>query len=181
MGFASTSQIQQAHSLGSRRNACRILNDMSPYLNVFRDKENIYYLNKKGANRIGLSYTKDKTMQYKHYLLRNDLYLHYNMPDTWENEVPIRVGLLQAVADAAFEKDDKLYFVEVDNMQKMNENEKKIERYKRMKDTGKIQEKLGYFPILVWVTQSEVRKKKLIALCNNQLLKSYVFTSYDIS
>lgn len=137
--------------------------------------ENVYYLNKKGAERVGVE-PKDKTMQYKHYVLRNQLYIHFNCPSSWEIEFKIN----NIVADAVFKQQDRLCFVEVDNTQKMIANRSKIEQYKKLKEVGILQRKFGHFPVLIWVTATDVRREKLTKYCNQHGLKNYVYTEKDL-
>lgn len=94
LGFATRSQIQTLHDLGSTRNANRILKDMSKYLNSFRVTENIYYLNKEGLDFLGLDKQPlNKNMQIEHHLMKNDMYIYFGLPDDWETERPIHFVL----------------------------------------------------------------------------------------
>jgi hypothetical protein len=54
----------------------------------------------------------------------------------------------------------------VDHLQHMAKNREKIERYKKLYQTGVFQQKMKYFPRLVWVTLTESRKKQLLEWCN---------------
>lgn len=180
LGFLTTEQIRQVHSLGSTRNTTRIMHDLHDYVNVFRDVENVYYLNKKGADRVGSSTVRDKTMQYRHFLMRNEMYLHYRCPSSWRVEVPIQGGIINIIPDVLFKKQGKFAFIEIDHTQKMNINIQKLNRYKELKDTGLFQQKYEYFPDLIWFTTTEVRRKKLTKYCNDRGLKSYIYTKEDL-
>ncbi|MEH7482603.1 hypothetical protein V7157_16410, partial [Neobacillus drentensis] len=67
---------------------------------------------------------------------------------------------------------------EVDSLQKMKENRSKILRYIRLFKNGAIKEHLGYFPLLIWITTTELRRKQLKELCKE--LPCVVYTINDI-
>lgn len=167
LDYLSRSQIQRLHDLKGERNARRVLQAMSGLLGSFRGDtgESIYYLNKAGRARIGSDTTRSKTAQANHYLMRNDAYIYYR-PEAWKNEQRFLIdGKPLVIADAYFQYKLRRYFLEVDHLQHMTKNRDKIERYKRLKATGALQERLKYFPRLVWVTVTESRKKQLLEWC----------------
>lgn len=166
LSYLSRSQIQRLHDLGSNRNACRVLKNMEQYLNSFRVEENIYYLNKNGRERVGCTDVRNKTLQYRHFIMRNDLYIYLHRPSVWEAEYNIEIDGIKIIPDVMYRRkvmnEDRYFFGEIDNEQIMAKNKEKIERYKALKEHGAYQKTLGYFPTLVWVTKSERRKNDLI-------------------
>lgn len=177
LGFASRSQLQKLHDLGGDRNACRVMADLSEYVNHFRDIENIYYLNKKGAERVGAEKVLTKSQNYTHTLMRNDLYINLNMPTQWRNERIIEIpGKLKIIADAHFTVNGIPYLAEIDNTQDMVNNRKKIENYKKLKEVWS--DKYGKFPTIIWVTKSEVRKTKILK--HSQGLNTRVYLHKDL-
>lgn len=155
------------------------MHDLEEYVNCFRDRENVYYLNKKGAERIGSTVVRDKRMQFRHFLLRNDLYISFGCPASWENESPIQGGMIRIIPDAVFESQEKYKIVEVDHTQKMIVNEKKLNKYAKLKDSNTFQKQLGYFPDLIWITTTEVRRKKLAKYCKERGLTHSIYTESD--
>lgn len=170
LDYLSRSQIQRIHRLGSDRNARRILNSMKAYLSDFRDGEKIYYLNQEGRERVQCQKPRKKTIQARHYLMRNELFIHFGQPITWKNEV--RFGykdIALVVADAIFKKNSAHHVVEVDHTQKMSKNRIKIEKYRKIKEEGVFK--------LVWITTTEYRRKQLEKLCEG--LDVQIFTIND--
>lgn len=173
LGYLSRSQIQRIHQLGGDRNARKVLADMKQFLSSFREGETVYYLNKEGRERIGSQTVRKKTLQAKHYLMRNELYIAFGQPETWKNEPKIgtkKTGFI--IADAMFTVDGRYYFVEVDCTQKMSVNRRKIEKYKKFKETGL----LTNFE-LIWLTTTEYRRGQLKKLCHG--LDNDVYTITD--
>jgi hypothetical protein len=169
LDYLSRSQIQKLHGLGGDRNARRILDNMAPLISCFRGGtgENIYYLNKLGRERVGCVVIRQKTIQAGHYLMRNAVYIHYVGNEDWKNEVRFHVdGVVTPIPDAYFRYNQRRHFLEVDHLQHMNKNRDKIERYKKLYATGAVQQKLKYFPRLVWVTLTESRKRQLAEWCH---------------
>lgn len=139
---------------------------MEDYLNSFRVEENIYYLNKAGRERVGSKNVRSKTPQYRHFLMRNDLYIYLKKPAVWEPEYQIDIDNIKIIPDVMFVKrvlnEDRYFFAEIDNEQVLSSNLNKIRRYKQLKETKAYQDSLGYFPVLVWVVKTEHRKKELL-------------------
>lgn len=155
--------MQTIHSLGTNRNANRVLSNMSEYLNNFMDKERIFYLNKKGRQITGARKELSKAHQYAHTLMRNDVYIHFNCPKMWQHEFTIRFDDVKFVADAVFQVGNQQYFLEVDRLQKMNSNFHKLKQYKRFKDTGLWQKKNdGRFPSVLFYTVTDSRRFQLL-------------------
>jgi len=128
----------------------------------------------------------NRNMQVHHILMRNEAYIHFGCPKKWGVEQAIQdekgnVYLRSDVIFALQEKDREVYyFLEIDYMQKMVNNKKKVERYAQVKAMNLLQPSLGYFPQLFWVTTSEHRKKKLIQMCREQQLQHIVYTIDEI-
>ena len=181
LGFLSRSQIQEMHDLKSDRNAQRVLKNMRKYLNVERLEENVYYLNKTGRSYIGSDKVYTKSQQIRHILLRNQLYIYLKCPTHWDIEKEVILnGKFYVKPDVLFTT-DRLYFAEIDVTQKMSVNKAKIEQYARMKDTKMFHVEYGYFPKLIWVTKTKVKKERLIQLCREKGLQHVVYTQADIT
>jgi hypothetical protein len=110
--------------------------------------------------------------------MRNDFYIYTGFPHEWKNEFKVGDGNHEVICDAWFKKDGRYHYLEVDSIQKMSENRKKIERYLALLKGGIIKEHFGYFPTLVWVTTSELRRKRLQELCKD--LPCQVYTIDEI-
>lgn len=177
MGMASRSQLQSIHSLGSNRNATRVLKNMEPYLHSFVEGESIYYLNKAGRDTIGSDKVVTRNSNYRHTLLRNDVYIYMKCPENWINEY--KIGETGIVADAIAVLNRKYYYIEVDNTQKMAVNKQKMEAYLQFKHSG-VWEKYSKepFPILLFYTVSEPRRHQLSEL--NPGLEMLVYTKKDL-
>ena len=152
---------------------------MEPYLLSYIDSEQIYYLNKAGREAVGASKVITRNAQAKHTLMRNDIYIHFGCPEYWESELPIKTQGLHFIPDAVFVSNSKCYFLEVDNLQKMNANKNKLENYLKFKNTGLYQrQNNGAFPTLLFYTLTESRKAQLQEL--NPGLDLKVFTKKDL-
>jgi hypothetical protein len=93
--------------------------------------ENIYYLSKMGAERVGGTQVK-KSIQVDHSLLRNEVWLMLNKPD-WQIESPVnfvddKQKEYKIIPDALMVT-DTLYCFEIDRKQSMIRNKKKLELY----------------------------------------------------
>jgi hypothetical protein len=129
---------------------------MAEYLNVFKHGfENVYCLNKKGRERVEATVTRKKTPNIQHFLLRNQLWIAFGYPTTWENEIKITVKDINIVCDAKFLLNKRDIVVEVDISQPMSKNRAKMEKYKQIKELT------GNDFSLIWVTELESRKPKL--------------------
>lgn len=163
----SRSQIQHIFELGSKRNANRVLHGIREYVSTKRIGEDVYYLNKNGAELVGGEATIRRNSPLEHIVMRNDIYIFYHYPRDWKVEVKTRWTEegkeYSVVSDARFKYHDLLYFLEVDNTQKMIENRRKIEKY--MKLFRIIEKKRLGEPILLWYTLSDMRKKQLESWC----------------
>lgn len=164
LDYLSTTQIGRLLGSGGERNTRRIIEGAKEYLSSFRDRENVYYLNKAGRARVGADKERQKITPVDHYLMRNDLYL-YRKPQSFETEQRFKIGEIVVVTDALMTVNTTKYLVEVDNLQSMAKNTQKIEKYKRLKDSGAVQKLYGYFPRIVWVCLSDARRKQLTELC----------------
>lgn len=176
LGYASRKQLQKLFSLGTDRNAQRVLSNMKTYLNCFRHIDNVYYLNKKGRDRIGSDLVRHKPQQTEHILMRNEVYLHYK-PKVWKIERPILVNNKPfLIPDVTMELNNEVVFLEVDVTQKMLQNKKKVEKYKELQDRMRRNGRKP--PVLMWITSSEYRRKKLTEFCKD--LNYVVLTKDDI-
>lgn len=101
---------------------------MSSYLSSFYDGQKIYYLSKDGREKINCSTIRTKITTAKHYLMRNDLYIHLNQPTNWRNEVKMISGEgtkseIVIIADAHYIQGKKHHIIEIDNLQKNEEEQ----------------------------------------------------------
>jgi hypothetical protein len=179
LDYLNREQLQKIHRLGQKRNANRILQDLSPYLSSYReDYSTIYYLNAKGRDYVNSDKIRKKTNFVQHVLMRNDFYIFSGYPHEWKNEIKLSDGEYTVVCDAWFKSNGKYHILEVDHCQSMNENKKKIEKYKGLYENESIEEHFGYFPLLIWLTTTELRKKKLTELCKG--IPYLIYTINDI-
>lgn len=96
-----------------------------------------------------------------HVLMRNDFYIFAGYPHDWKNEMKVSDGEYTVICDTLFKSDNKYHFLEVDSLQKMKANRAKIQQYKGLMENGIVAENLGYFPGLIWLTTTELRKRQL--------------------
>ncbi|WP_255301534.1 replication-relaxation family protein [Bacillus sp. AFS040349] len=164
------------HDLGSARNASKVMKNLEQYVSSFRDGENIYYLNKEGRERVNSNKILKKTIQARHYIMRNSIYIGYGNPSTWKNEVKMgfkEIKNATVVCDALFQKDKVFHIVEVDHTQKMTKNRTKVEKYRKLIEYGLFERP----PKFIWITTTELRRKQLLELCEG--LEVHVFTVKD--
>lgn len=180
LDYLTSSQIRELHDLKSQRNTSRVLTNMADYLCHFRDGENIYYLSSEGRERIDCEVVRKKTNHAKHFIMRNQLYIHMRCPSSWENEPKYGFKENKSLTihpDASFlNMQGQRCFVEIDNIQKMSMNREKIKKYRDfIKSTI-----WGVQPLVIWVTSSENKQKKLIAECQSAGIPSKIYTINDI-
>ncbi|MEH6941545.1 replication-relaxation family protein [Bacillus sp. JJ722] len=179
LDFLNRDQLQTIHRLGQVRNANRILKSMNDYLESYRDEySTIYYLNSAGREYVDSNKVRRKNQFVNHVIMRNYFYIFSGFPSQWNNEMKISDGKYTVICDSYFKGKDTFFFLEVDSMQKMKENRKKIEQYKGLFHNGAIAKHFGHFPPLLWVTTTELRRKQLSELCDGLPFK--VYTENDI-
>ena len=167
LDFLSREQLQKIHKLGKVRNANRILRELGSYLSSFRENySTVYYLNKEGREYVNSKKIRRKNQFVNHVLMRNDFYIFAGYPHDWTNEMKVNDGQYAVICDAWFKSKGKYYFLEVDSTQKMKENREKIKQYKGLYSNGALKNHLSYFPTLIWVTTTELRRKQLKELCD---------------
>ncbi|WP_144518468.1 replication-relaxation family protein [Bacillus thuringiensis] len=177
--FASRRQLQAIHCLGSIRNANRILKDLRQYCHVTsHNREYVYYLNKKGMALLGIqAKERKKKHQLEHILLRNEAWMWLDFPD-WKTEQVITLRYQgkekTIVPDAFFIKDNVHHFVEVDRLQHMKVNEKKLQLYGNITNIYKKQK--GTIPVIIFFTLSDYRQCRLeeYAMKYNVFLRTMV-------
>lgn len=179
LGFASRSQLQSLHNLGTKRNANRVLKGMSQYLNSYRDIENIYYLNKTGREKIGSDKIRSKAMNTTHTIMRNDIYIFFNQPKEWVIEPTVSESY-GVHPDVLFKNQNLFYFLEVDNTQKMKVNEEKLKNYLEFKESHQFQKRFGSFPKIIFYTTTEYRKAKLFDFFKKYELNATAYTKEDL-
>lgn len=102
--------------------------------------------------------------------MRNELYIHLGLPHTWQNEIKIKYKDMAVITDAIYQRQDVWHFVEVDHEQSMGVNKQKVELYKKLKEVQEFK--------LVWLTCTELRRRKLKQLCDG--LRFEIHTMSDI-
>ncbi|WP_049662426.1 replication-relaxation family protein [Bacillus sp. FJAT-27231] len=186
MGFATREQLQEIHPLGQKRNALKVLQSMSQWLHTRRHPErdcaNVYYLNKEGRQMIGCELERKYTSEVEHYLMRNDVFIHFNCPDDFETEVELVFQLhgVEKVVhpDAHFSHGDKFCLLEVDRTQSMVENKKKLVRYAELIPVFK--EQFAYPPTIIFYTLTESRKERLQQLAREYGVKIETMSKNDL-
>ena len=172
LDYLNRDQLQKIHRLGQVRNANRILKGLSDYLSSFRNEySTIYYLNAEGRDYVNTEKVRKKTQFVNHVIMRNYFYMYVGMPTNWKNEVKISDGKNTVIADAYYSLRGMTYFLEVDSCQKMSENRKKIEEYKGLYHNGLLSKHIGHFPMLIWVTTTDLRVKQISKLCEGLMFK----------
>ena len=179
--FLTRDQLNQYFRFGSNRHTNRVLRRLAPYLVSIREGyQSIYYLSSRGKAYVGCEKVRKKGGHVNHAVMRNDMWLFHDCPRDWKNEIKVSDGSATVVVDAMFTDNwDRKHFLEVDSTQSMIENRRKIKRYKELYQNGLIEEKLGHYPTLVWLTTTEHRRKELKDACEG-LPVVMVFTVNDI-
>lgn len=179
--FMTRDQLNRYFRFGSKRHTNRVLHRLSPYLSNIREGyQSIYYLSAKGKAYVGCEKVRKKGGHVQHTVMRNDMWAFHDYPKEWKNEVKVSDGSTTIIVDAMFTDNwDRKHFLEVDNTQPMMENRNKIHRYKELYKNGLIEQKLGHFPTIVWLTTTEHRRKELKKACEG-LPVVMVFTTNDI-
>jgi hypothetical protein len=181
LGIASVKQLHEILRIGTYRHTCRVINELEPYLQVSRTTQKIVYLNKEGRSLIGSDKEIKKSILFDHMLLANDAYIYYDCPTDWKREYVIETaqkddygfaiqvqGLTvttkkKIIPDAVFSANGYIHLVEIDNTRSMQDNRKKIERYKEM--WAEIKKQFGSQPKLCIFTLSAKRQKEFKELC----------------
>lgn len=184
--FATREQLQRIHDLKSDRNALKILNQMKDYFHIqVHNGMNVYYLSKKGRDTIGSEIEMKWSLQVEHYLLRNELYIHFNQPSDWrvEHEIVFKPkGLVttekRITADASFTNIGVFHLLEVDRTQSMMENKEKIDLYSELNPL--LYERFNQVPVIIFYTTTDFRKKKIEEYCLIKGLKCLVYTREDL-
>jgi len=146
--------------------------------------KNVYYLNAEGRDWIGSEREMKWNLRVEHYLMRNDVFIHYGCPKDWwtEREIliePIGGEKKKIVPDATFLKEGKYHFLEVDRTQSMAANKQKIEEYKNISPL--MQAEFGHKPVIIFYTAKESREKKLRELCKIAGIEAVIYSVGDIN
>ena len=112
--------------------------------------------------------------------MRNQFYVFTGCPKEWKNEIKLSDGKITKVCDSWFKANEYMHILEVDRLQNMNENANKIKAYSEMQAGGVIKKHLGYFPPLIWVTTTELRRKQLTRLCEQGELNFRIYIEEEI-
>lgn len=175
--FMTRDQISRYFNLGKKRNTNRVLHNLSSFLSSIRDGyETIYYLNNLGRTYVDCDKVRRKGSHVQHTIMRNEFWLFYKCPSDWKNEIKISDGTTSIIVDGMFSRNGFQHFLEVDNLQTMKENREKIKRYKLLMEN--VIKQIGYYPTIVWLTTTELRRKQLEEACEG--LKCKVYTINDI-
>lgn len=180
LGIVKIKHLQHIHKLGSYRNACKIINALSDYTHQkYWNKEKVIYLNEKGRKLIDSEHSVTMSLNTEHYLLRNDIYIHFECPHDWNiehtfetvTEAPSRTDIIiqginptnkkRVVSDAYFTRNGYAYLIEIDNKLNMADNRKKVNSYAEILPL--IRKDFNGAPILYFFTHTQDRKKKLSA------------------
>jgi len=173
LGYVSRSQLQIIHEFTSVRNTQHILKGLAPYVSTFREGETIYYLNAEGRKVTGDKKVRKKLTTAMHYTMRNYVYIAYGQPKDWKNETRLKYKDVNIIADALFQMDGSMYVVEVDHTQTMQENQKKIAKYKKLLEYNALKSDTFF----VWITTTAYRKEALEKLTDG--MNAHVFTVSD--
>jgi len=149
-------------------------------MNIREGRQTIYYLSKKGKDYVDCEKIRKKGGHVNHAIMRNDMWFFNDCPKKWKNEIKVSDGHTKVIVDAMFTDNwDRRHFLEVDSIQKMKENRNKIKRYKELFKNGLLEEDIGHFPTIVWLTTTEHRRKQLKDECDG-LPIVMVYTTNDI-
>lgn len=189
LGVTSIKQLHKIINRGSYRYTCKLIQQLDTYLHVYRSKQKLVYLNKEGRQLIGSEKEVKKSVLFDHMLLSNEAYIHFNCPVDWRREYPIEtlqeprrmldikimglnvVNKKKVIPDAVFSRNGYVYLIEIDNTRSMQDNRKKVDKYREMWQD--IKKHFNAQPKLCIFTVSEKRKKDFIKLCEK--LPSEVF------
>ncbi len=179
--FLTRDQLNNYFRFGTVRNTNRVLHSLSDYLIPIREGyQTIYYLSNEGKSYVDCDKVRKKGGQVNHAIMRNDMWFFHNCPKDWKNEIKVSDGYAKVIVDAMFTDSwDRRHFLEVDSIQKMKENRGKIKRYKELLKNGLLEEDLGHFPTIVWLTTTEHRRRILKEECEG-LPVVKIFTTNDI-
>jgi hypothetical protein len=179
LDFLNRSQLQRLHNLGKIRNTNRVLSELSPYLSSYREGyESIYYLNSSGREYVAHKKVLRKNQFVNHVIMRNEFYLFAGRPTEWRPELKVKDGISSVVTDVWFKANNRFHFLEVDSTQKMSENKVKAQSYLNMYQNKALESHFKYFPPLIWLTTTELRRKQLKKLCEQ--LPCQVYTLQDL-
>lgn len=105
--------------------------------------------------------------------MRNQYYIFSKCPENWDNEMKLSDGKYTVICDALYKHGATYHCLEVDSTQCMKKNRGKIVQYKGLFENGALKQHLGHFPLLIWVTTTELRRKRLLELCEGLPVKVY--------
>lgn len=196
MRATTIKQLMRVHDLGGYRNAAKIVKQLKPYIHEHRENEKIIYLNKHGRELIGSSHEVKHSPYIQHILLTNEVYIYFKCPFDWRTECPFEreeklpkgftltlgntalKSKKRVIADAVFTRNGYVYLVEIDNIRKMQDNQKKIETYTDLWSSIKME--FGQQPILYFFTNTINRKKKFEDWLANKRIRYEVRTFDEI-
>lgn len=137
----------------------------------------------------------DREVKYstaiEHTLLCNEAYIHFNFPYDWWPEAlveleekpkgitfnfgntALKAKTKQIIVDATFTRNGYIYLVEIDNTRHMQDNFKKLKKYKEM--WSDIKNKYQMQPVLYFFTTTETRKRKLMSAAKGMNVEVMTF------
>ena len=166
----------------------KVMAQLKPFVRVFTDEGlNVYYLSKEGRAFTASTKVRKRLTTAAHYLIRADAFIYMGKPQTWTNEMRITLPhddpspkgkpkKTIVVADAHYTHrvpwlpEMQHTLVEIDNVQKMSENQRKIDKYRVLIAHNVF----GGMPRLVWITTTAYRKARLLEMCEGLDVRIYL-------
>lgn len=186
LDYVTVEQISRMFDLKGKSNKYRVIRQLKPYLNTFKDGNvNVYALNREGRTWVNTEKKRGHIDNFDHHLMRNDLYIYLGCPATWRNEIIVKYTSqyefgerTTSVRTDAHYVTDRHHVIEIDNQQKMKDNVKKIDKYRTLIGKGTFSG-WGGMPELIWVTRSSHRKKALLDLCDGLDVTVYLWSEIE--
>ncbi|HDR7969505.1 TPA: replication-relaxation family protein [Bacillus pacificus] len=180
--YVNREQLQRILGIKNKRTINKKLQHLNEYFDIYKYGSYVYRLNAKGRDILGVKPHKGDT-NIEHTLLRNEAWIYYGCPDNWQIERPLEYTYDREkhtiIPDAIFSKGSTPIFVEIDRTMSMKKNMEKLEHYKRVIHIYQKQSNLT--PEVVFITESDFRKQRLLDVAKEQGMSSVkAFTIDDI-
>ena len=176
LSFLTRTQLSRVHDLGGKRNTNRILAQLEPYMNSYREGyDTVYYLNSEGREYVDAKKKLRKNQYVSHILLGNEFFIFKGKPSYWRREIKVGDSKSSIICDVLYKEAGKMCILEIDRTQKMSVNREKIKTY------SEIALRVKDFPQVVWLTCTEHRRKQLMKACAEVGLNCKVYTLEDIT
>lgn len=196
--FMNTQQIHQLHGYAGdygpivTRRKLREL-EREGYLKSWQPskyEQKVFYLTQKAAEEVEHYCGYDKVSTYRksektlHQVMVSEVYVQLNMIDTgkiyrFALETKIDEGVIaDAFVELRFGERAKIFFLEVDRGTESISHIRgvKLQGYNRINTSGIFQRKFGIFPDVIFITESDTRKRSLLRLTEKFNFKIKVFT-----